>query len=253
MECSVSIEALKFDICCAARVLYRLGLSVGNAGHLSVAIGEERMLVNRFGPSFANLTPADVLVMDYNGSVLEHDPSVDPYVNDTIKLHSVIHRHNPQIAAIAHTHPPATVTWTAFRKVPEIFDQESCLLADDIEIVHDEFTGLASCEERLRPFAHALAKKPVVLLPNHGAITTGRSIEQAMFRMMLLEGTCQRNISVASAARATGLTPHAIAWDHAMNAKRELSRIPIVENLWQDLRQRLKKTDPDCLMRRRCE
>ena len=245
----MSVESLKFDMCCAARLLFRFGLSVGNAGHLSVTIAENTMLVNRFGPSFATLTPADILTMDYSGKVLDHDPSVNPYVNETIQLHGVIHRYNPHIVAVAHTHPPATVTWTTFRKVPDTFDQESCLLADDIAIVDDEFTGLAASEDRVRPFAEALGKKPVVLLPNHGAITTGQSIKQALFRMILLEGTCQRNISVASAAQATGLKPHSIATEHALTAKRELARIPIVDNLWEDLLKRLKQTDPGLFAR----
>ena len=48
-------ETIKFDICCAVRILFRAGLSAGNAGHLSVSIGSNQMLVNRFGPSFATL------------------------------------------------------------------------------------------------------------------------------------------------------------------------------------------------------
>jgi hypothetical protein len=36
---------------------------------------------------------------------------VDPYVNETIALHAIIHRFNPEITALAHTHLPATVTW----------------------------------------------------------------------------------------------------------------------------------------------
>ncbi|HWG51299.1 MAG TPA: class II aldolase/adducin family protein [Candidatus Acidoferrales bacterium] len=238
-------DGLKFNLCCAARLLYRFGLSVGNAGHLSITIGENRMLVNRFGPSFATMTPADVLTMDFAGNVLEHDPSVKPYVNETIHLHGVIHRYNPHIGAVAHTHPPNTVTWTTFRKLPQAFDQESCLLADDIAIVDEEFTGLAQTEDRVRPFAEALGKKPVVLLPNHGAITTGPNIQSALFRMILLEGVCQRNISVGAAAQATGLTPHAIAPEHALTTKQELARIPILEPLWEDLQKRLRQTDSD--------
>ncbi|HKW76787.1 MAG TPA: class II aldolase/adducin family protein [Terriglobales bacterium] len=241
----MSESALKFDLCCAARLLYRFGMSVGNAGHLSITLPENRMLVNRFGPSFATMTPADVLTMDYNGNVLEHDPSVKPYVNETIHLHGVIHRYNPQIAAVAHTHPPATVTWTTFRTLPQTFDQESCLLTDDIAIVDEDFTGLASSEDRLRPFAKALAEKPVVMLPNHGAIATGPNIQSCIFRMMLLEGTCQRNISVAAASQATGLRPHPITHEHALTAKQELAKIPILGPLWEDLLKRLRQTDPD--------
>jgi ribulose-5-phosphate 4-epimerase/fuculose-1-phosphate aldolase len=134
----MNAKTLKFDLCCAARLLFRFGLSVGNAGHLSITVGENRMLVNRFGPSFATMTPADVLTMDFNGNVLEHDPSIKPYVNETIHLHGVIHRYNPHIAAVAHTHPPNTVTWTTFRKLPQTFDQESCLLADEMSQLDED-------------------------------------------------------------------------------------------------------------------
>lgn len=239
----MDVNGLKFDLCCAARLLYRFGLSVGNAGHLSITLGENRMLVNRFGPSFATMIPADVLTMDFSGNVLEHDPSIKPYVNETIHLHGVIHRYNPHIAAVAHTHPPNVVTWTTFRKLPDTYDQESCLLADDIAIVDEEFTGLAQSEDRIRPFAQALGKKPVVLLPNHGAITSGPSIQSALFRMILLEGVCQRNIGVSSAAQATGLVPHAIKPEHALTTKNELAKIPIVDALWEDLLKRLRQTD----------
>jgi hypothetical protein len=137
-------------------------------------------------------------------------------VNETIHLHGVIHRYNPHIVAVAHTHPPNVVTWTTFRKLPDTYDQESCLLADDIAIVDEEFTGLAQSEDRVRPFAQALGKKPVVLLPNHG---------------------------VSSAAQATGLVPHAIKPEHALTTKNELAKIPILDALWEDLLKRLRQTD----------
>ena len=55
---SNSIEGVKFDICCAARALYRAGLSAGIAGHLSVAIGENKMLMNRFGSFLWHTSPS---------------------------------------------------------------------------------------------------------------------------------------------------------------------------------------------------
>ena len=247
---SNSIEAIKFDICCAARALFRAGLSVGVAGHLSVAVGENRMLMNRFGPSFGGLRPADICTFDFHGKVVEHDPSVDPYVNDTIALHAVIHRYNPRIAALVHTHPPATVTYGTFRRVPEIYDQESCFLAGDVGIVEEDYSGLASTEDRVRPFAEAVGKFAAVILPNHGALTSGPGIQAAMLRMILLEGACQRNISVAIAAQATGLKPHPIKAEDALTAKKELANIPALPAVWKDTLQRLQRTDPDLFEQR---
>lgn len=250
MAASVSPEAVKFDICCAARALFRAGLSVGVAGHLSVVIDENRMLMNRFGPSFGGLRPADICTFDFYGKVVEHDPSVDPYVNDTIALHAVIHRYNPQIIALAHTHPPATVTYGTFRRVPEIYDQESCILVGDVGVVEEDYTGTADSEDRVRPFAEAIGKYPAVILPNHGALTSGPNIQVALMRMMLLEGMCARNISVAVAAQATGLKPLPIKMEHALVAKSEIGRMPAIPAVWKDTLQKLQVTDPDLFKHR---
>src|SRR2546425_4649699 len=115
-------DDLKLDLCRGARVLFRQGLSVGIAGHLSIKVGPERMIANRFGPSFGTVAPGDILTLDLSGNIVEGQG----YVNDTIRLHGVIHQHNPQIVALAHTHPPAVVTYSALRTVPEVYDQESC-------------------------------------------------------------------------------------------------------------------------------
>lgn len=239
------MDAVKFDICCAARALFRAGLSAGIAGHLSVAVDENRMLMNRFGPSFGALRPMDICTFDFHGNVVEHDPTVDPYVNDTIALHAVIHRHNPRIMALAHTHPPAAVTWGTFRRIPEIYDQESCILAGDVGIVDGDHTGLAATEHRVKPFAEAVGKFPAVILPNHGAITSGPNIQVALTRMLLLEGMCARNISVAVAAQATGYKPHAIKMEDALTTKREISEIPAIPAVWKDILIRLQHTDPE--------
>ena len=212
-------------------MLFRAGLSVANAGHISIAIGEDRMLVNRFGPSFATLTPVDILTCDFSGKILDGEG----WVNDTIQLHGVIHRHVPDLVALVHTHPPATVTFSAFRKTPEIYDQESCILAGDVAIVEEEYSGLASKEDRILPMAEALREHRAILLP----------VQLATVAMMLLEGMVQRNLSVAASARALGVEPKPIAMEAALTAKREIAKIPFLQPLWADLLTRLRQTDAD--------
>ncbi len=234
-------EDQKLDLCRGARLLFRHGLSVGIAGHLSIKVSADRMIANRFGPSFGTLRPADVLTLDLAGNVLEGEGAV----NDTIRLHGVIHQVNPTIIALAHTHPPATVTFSALRTVPEIYDQESYFLAGEVGIVEEDYTGLASKEERVRPMAEALQKHRAIILPNHGAITAGQVIQQAVFLMVLLEGMCQRNISVSVASGAIGATARPIAPKIALATKQELMSLNAVPMVWQDQMARLRATDPD--------
>jgi ribulose-5-phosphate 4-epimerase/fuculose-1-phosphate aldolase len=129
--------------------------------------------------------------------------------------------------------------------VPEVYDQESCLLAGDVGLVEDDYEGLASEEERVMPVADALRERPVVILPNHGAIATGENIQLAFVRMSLLEGMARRTLAVAQAARDLGREPVAIAPEAARRAKAEIGRIPVLPLLWQDFLKQLRKSDPD--------
>jgi ribulose-5-phosphate 4-epimerase/fuculose-1-phosphate aldolase len=242
----VNLDQIKFDICCAARVLYRQGLSVANAGHISVAIGPDRMLMNRFGPSFATLHPNDILTLDWHGNIIEdHTAQKNARLNETVELHGIIHRYNPHTICVLHTHPPATVSWSTFRRVPEIYDQESCILAGDVAVVEEEYEGLASGEERTQAAALALGQKRAVILPNHGAITTGPTVQHALFTMIILEGMVARNLSVLGAARATGLTPTPIKMEVAQQVRIGIAKMNAIEPLWADLLHRLVATDPE--------
>jgi ribulose-5-phosphate 4-epimerase/fuculose-1-phosphate aldolase len=233
-------DDLKLDLCRGARVLYRQGLSVGIAGHLSIKVAPDRMLANRFGPSFGTVVPADILTLDLDGNIQEGKGQV----NDTIRLHGVIHRRNPDIIALAHTHPPAVVTFSALRTVPEVYDQESCFLAGEVGIVEDDYSGLASEEDRVRPMAEALRKYYAVLMPNHGALTRGANVQQAVFLMLLLEGMVQRNLSVAAASRFTGVPAKPIGPEVARMTKQELASLKALPLVWEDILARLRTTDP---------
>ncbi|HKV42187.1 MAG TPA: class II aldolase/adducin family protein [Blastocatellia bacterium] len=224
-------DDLKYDLCCGARILYNSGLSAGIAGHLSIMAGPNKMIANRFGPSFATVTPEDVLTLDLDGTVLEGKGAV----NDTIRLHGVIHKYNPGIVAVAHTHPPTVVTYSSLGRIPEVFDQESCFLAGDVGVVEEDFQGLAASEDRVKAFALALGHHRAVILPNHGAITKGDSIREAIITMLLLEGMVSRNLAVAAASRATGVTPRPIAPDIALATKKELDSLNALGLVWADL------------------
>jgi ribulose-5-phosphate 4-epimerase/fuculose-1-phosphate aldolase len=242
----VNLAQTKFDICCAARIIYRQGMSAANAGHISVAIAPDRMLMNRFGPSFATMHPNDILTLDFRGNIIEdHTPQKNARLNETVELHGIIHRYNPHATCVLHTHPPATVTWSTFRKVPEIYDQESCILAGEVAVVEEDYEGLASGEERTKSAALALGKNRAVILPNHGAITTGPNVPVAVFTMILLEGMVARNLSVLSAARATGLTPQPIKMEVAKQVRIGIAKMNAIEPLWADLLHRLVATDPE--------
>jgi ribulose-5-phosphate 4-epimerase/fuculose-1-phosphate aldolase len=235
-------DDLKWDLCRGARVLYQRGLSQGIAGHLSIKVGPDTMIANRFGPSFGTVMPADVLTLGLDGSIKDGQG----YVNDTIRLHGVIHRRNPEVIALAHTHPPAVVTFGTLRTVPAVYDQESCFLAGEVGIVEEDYSGLASTEDRVKPMADALTKHKAILLPNHGAVTGGANIRQAIIMMLLLEGMAARNVSVLMmSGGGQGPRPKPISMEVALATKKELAGLQALGMVWDDLMAKLRKTEPE--------
>src|SRR5262249_41034895 len=117
----------------------------------------------------------------------------------------------------------------------------------EVGIVEEDYSGLAAREERVRPMAEALSKYRAILLPNHGAITRGENIQRAVILMLGLEGMVQRHLSVAAAARATGLTPRPIAPPIALATKQELLSLGALSLVWGDLLAKLRATDPGLL------
>ena len=236
-------EELKFQLCCGARALFRAGLSVSIAGHLSIKVDKTTMVANRFGPSFGTVMPRDVLTLDLDGNLLEGQG----HVNDTIRLHGTIHKLNPEVVAVCHTHPPAATTISTLRIVPDCFDQESCLLVGAVGIVEEDYSGLASKEERVRPYAEALQKYHAVFLANHGAITRGSDLRQAVVLMMALEGMCQRYLSVLHAQTVTGHSARPISKEIAIQTRKELAGLSALGLVWEDLLNKLRATDPELM------
>ncbi len=244
-------EMLKAELCRGARLLYRRGLCPNIAGHISIRIGPFHMLANRFGPSFAVLTPDDLLTLTLDGTVVD-DPTpsagvsarTEGRVNETIRLHGVIHRQIPELTAVVHCHPPAVTTFSTLRSVPEVYDQESCFLAGQVGIVEEDYPGLASSEERVLPIAEALKRYRALILPNHGAVTRGSTLAEAVLLMLGLEGMAMRHLAVAAAGRATGIKPRPIAQEVARQTREELSRLDALPLFWEDQMAQLRATDP---------
>ena len=91
--------------------------------------------------------------------------------------------------------------------------------------------------------ADALRAHRTILLPNHGAVTRGETIQEAVFLMLLLEQMVQRNLAVAAASRATGLPPRPIPAAVAQATKDELNRLRALPLIWEDLMAKLRATD----------
>lgn len=112
------LEALRQEVLNANQEIARRGLAphtFGNASGIDRTGAEPLVVIKPSGVDYASLTPADLVITDLNGRVVEGSlrPSSD------LDTHTLLYREFPQIGGIVHTHSEFATSWAqAYRSIP---------------------------------------------------------------------------------------------------------------------------------------
>jgi L-fuculose-phosphate aldolase len=176
-------------LCC--RQLAASGLIAGRDGNLSVRIGKERVLVTPTACIKALVTPRDMVEVDLGGRPRGHG-SRKP--TSELDLHLRILRHRPDVLAVVHAHPPAATAFAvAGEAIPGNLLPELIFVVGPVPLVPFGKPGTPELGDRVVPF---LEGHNALLLANHGAVTLGRTLDEAWIRMESLEH-CAKIIAFA--------------------------------------------------------
>jgi L-fuculose-phosphate aldolase len=183
----------------AARRLAAEGLVFGTAGNVSIA-ADDLVAISPTGAVLAELEPADVAVIDHEGTLVEGE--LQP--TSELDLHlGVYARHGA--GAVVHTHAPmATALSCVLDEVPCVH-YSMLLLGGGVRVAPYETFG---SPELASAVADALEGRTAALMANHGAVTTGADVEAAVEASLLLEWAC----TVYWRAKAIG-EPHTLDAD----------------------------------------
>lgn len=180
------------DVC---RRLYERGYSVSIDGNVSVRVGRNRLLVTPSGVRKGEVKPADLVVCDERGRVIEGRgrPSSE------LGMHLSVYDQCPGVEAVVHAHPPASVAHSVAGVPIECLMPE--VLAQLGEVVMLPYTtpGTDAVAGALRA---ALDGHYAFVLARHGTVTLGQSLGQAFDRLEVLEHAAQ--VSLMARALAPG-------------------------------------------------
>lgn len=189
------------DIC---RRLYDKGLLAAGDGNVSVRLGEDRVLVTPSGFHKGFMHPDDLIVTDLAGRRTKglHKPSSE------FLMHEACYDERPDVRAVVHAHPPLVVALAlAGISLAQCVLSETCLLIGPILTAPYSTPTTDEVPRVLRPY---LRQANAVVLDRHGAITVGRSLDEAWHRMEAIEHAAK----ITQAARAVGpvapLPPHEV-------------------------------------------
>jgi L-fuculose-phosphate aldolase len=192
--------------------LYRQGLTTTSGGNISLRISDDLIAITPSATDKGRMKWKEVGLMNIFGENLT--PDLKPSIES--EMHLSVYRKNIEIKAIIHAHPLFATSFTAMKcKIETNLTAEACAILGNPEMVPYALMGSKDLAEIVSGYA---LTNDILLLENHGILTTGSNLLQAFDKIEVLE----------NAARMTLITD-------LVNKKRPLSktRISQIERLFR--------------------
>ena len=180
------------------RIMGRLNLAEGVAGHVTVRDPEftDRFWVNPFGHNFKLMKVSDLICVDHTGEVVIGDRPVNAAA---FAIHSELHKARPDVMAAAHSHSMFGRTFSTLGQPLKMISQDSTMFYDDVALCSDGSGAVVLDTEVSKKMAEALGQKKALIHQNHGIITTGGSVDAAVWWFVALERCCQSQLLAQAA------------------------------------------------------
>lgn len=176
----MSEPSLRQQICEVGRRMYEKNFVASNDGNISVRLAANRILTTPTGVSKGFMTPESMVIVDLEGRALSAGkPSSE------IPMHLFVYRERPDVQAVVHAHPlHATGFAAAGLSLEDCVTAEIIVTLGSIPLAPYGTPSTPKLPETLRPFIH---HNDAFLLANHGAVTVGKDLWDAYYKMERLE------------------------------------------------------------------
>lgn len=158
--------------------------------------------VNPFGVAFSLIKASDLILVNSEGKVIDGG-EVRLLNTAAYMIHHAVHTARPDVICAAHSHSIYGRTFCALGRKLDTITQDSCAFHND-HVVYNSFRGVVLAEEEGKNIAKALGDKKAALLQNHGLLTVGKNIEEAVFWFVSLEKCCHSQLMADAAVAGRG-------------------------------------------------
>jgi ribulose-5-phosphate 4-epimerase/fuculose-1-phosphate aldolase len=187
------------------RLFGKFGFDEGVAGHITARDPEhlDHFWVNPFGMSFKHIRVSDLLLVNRDGEVVEGKAAVNAAA---FAIHSQVHEARPDVIAAAHSHSLHGKAWSSLGRLLDPLTQDACAFYED-HALFDDFTGVVLDLEEGKRIAHALGDHKAAILRNHGLLTVGHSVDEAVWWFITMERSCQAQLLAEAAGTPVHISP----------------------------------------------
>jgi ribulose-5-phosphate 4-epimerase/fuculose-1-phosphate aldolase len=179
---------IRQDLVNAYKIIAHLGLDDHTYTHLSArAEDKEAFYIYPFGLRFEEVTIDKLMKVTLDGEILigkEHQYNHTGYI-----IHGHIYKARPDINFIFHLHTPAAVSVSTLKDGLLPINQWALHFYQKIS--YHEYNSLALQQHHGQSLIRDLGDNMVMLLRNHGSVTCGKTVQEAMFYTHHLELACK--------------------------------------------------------------
>ena len=165
--------------------IYHGGLTTTSGGNVSIIDENGDIWVTPSAIDKGSLRPSDIMLVKKDGTIIgRHKPSSE------YPFHRAIYEARPDIKAVIHAHPPALVSFSIVRQIPDtnIIPQAKNICGDigyaPYELPGSEELGIKIADEFKKGF-------DAVIMENHGTVVGGTDLTDAFQRFETLEFCCR--------------------------------------------------------------
>jgi ribulose-5-phosphate 4-epimerase/fuculose-1-phosphate aldolase len=183
------VTQARIDLTAALRSAARMGLNEGVCNHFSLEMPGDptKFLINPQGFHWSELTPADLMVVDENGAVVDGKHTVEP---TAFFIHGRIHL-GKRKKCVLHTHMPFATALTLLDGGELDVTANQSAMRYYGRIGYDrEYGGVALANEEGDRICNALGNNNVVFMQHHGVIVCGDNMAYAFDDLYYLERCC---------------------------------------------------------------
>lgn len=230
----------KQRLAAAFRLFARFGFDEGVAGHITFRDPErlDHFWVNPFGMHFSLIRVRDLILVNDHGEVVEGNKPVN---QAAFAIHSRIHAARPDVIAVAHAHSTYGKSWSSLGRLLDPLTQDACSFYEDHSLF-DDYTGVVLKVEEGQRIAETLGSHKAIILRNHGLLTVGHSVDEAVWWFVAMDRSCQAQLM----AEAAG-TPVLINSEQAGLTQRQVGSHLIGWFNFQGLYEMIVRQQPDLL------
>jgi L-fuculose-phosphate aldolase len=222
----------------ACRILADEGHARTLAGQITVrAESRDTFWTTHFGAGLAGASVDNLVRVDGEMQPMEGNGMPNP----AVRFHLWIYNTRPDLNCIVHTHPPYSSALSMVGQPLRVAHMDAMMFYEDCAWL-ENWPGVPLANEEGRVISAALGQKRCVLLAHHGLLTTGKTLEEALYLAVLFEQAAQLQLLARSLGDIRPVAPHLAQEAHDFLLKKS-----IVNSTFDYWARRVARKYPDAL------